>query len=90
MTALSLKAARFLEANALSLCVYGSVGDHEVTYRLSNGSTWTLSRREAARIGHPRWAYEKAPDQRLSAVRVAELELLDRLQAEILLPSDMA
>jgi hypothetical protein len=50
----SLKAARFLEANARSPVVYGSVGAHDCVYRLADGSSWTFSRREARELGHPR------------------------------------
>lgn len=89
MTSLSLKASRFIEANSSSLCVYGSVDDHTVTYRLSDSSSWTFSRREAAQLGHPRWAYIKAPDQRLSTVRIEELKLLEKLQREAAMRSDL-
>jgi hypothetical protein len=53
----SLKAARFLEANARSPVVYGSVSAHQCVYRLEDGSSWTFSRREARELGHPRWAH---------------------------------
>jgi hypothetical protein len=54
---LSLKASRFLAANAHSPVVYGSVEAHSCTYRLADGSTWTFQRREASALGHPRWAH---------------------------------
>ena len=57
---MSLKASRFLDANARSPVVYGSVEAHSCTYRLADGSTWTFSRREASQIGHPRWAHLEA------------------------------
>jgi hypothetical protein len=54
---MSLKVSRFIEANARSPVVYGSVDGLTCTYRLADGSSWTLSRRECREIGHPRWAH---------------------------------
>jgi hypothetical protein len=54
---MTLKAHRFSEANATSPVVYGGVDKHLCTYRLADGSVWTFSRREAATLGHPRWAH---------------------------------
>jgi hypothetical protein len=53
----SLKVARFLEANAASPVVYGSVTDNGCTYRLATGQTFHLSRKECREIGVPRWAH---------------------------------
>ena len=82
MTAISLKAHRFMLASERSPVVYGSVDTHLVTYRLQDGSTWTFNRREAAQIGHPNWAYLKAPDKRLITQRHEEMELLKKVEAE--------
>jgi hypothetical protein len=60
VTAISLKAHRFMEANERLAVVYGSVDDHCCTFRLEDGSAWTFSRREAAKLGHPRWAHMEA------------------------------
>ena len=57
---MSLKASRFLEANARSPVVYGGVDARSCTYRLADGSVWTFSRREAREIGQPRWAHLEA------------------------------
>lgn len=55
---MSFKVFRFLDANARSAVVYGSVTDDGgCAYRLADGSLWTLSRKESAEIGHPRWAH---------------------------------
>lgn len=51
------KADRFLEANRRSPVVYCGIDEHSVTYRLSNGSVWNFSRREAREIGAPRFAH---------------------------------
>jgi hypothetical protein len=53
----SLKVARFLDANARSPVVYFNGEGVGVTYRLSDGSVWTMSKREARDIGQPRWAH---------------------------------
>ena len=80
---LSLKAHRFLEANRKSPVVYGSVDDHVVTYRLSDGSTWTLPRREARAIGQPKWAHLEVQRRRaLLRHGKEERELLTRLERE--------
>ena len=57
---MSLKAHRFVEANARSPVIYCGVDDHCCTYRLADGSSWTFSRREASVIGQPRWAHLEA------------------------------
>ena len=54
---MSLKVARFLEANARSAVVYGSVERDGCVYRLADGSSWRLSLKEGREIGHPRWAH---------------------------------
>jgi hypothetical protein len=90
MTAISLKAHRFMEANRRHPAVYCSVEDHLCTYRLSDGSTWTFNRREAATIGHPLWAYLKVPDRRVISNRQEEIALLEKLEREALLPSPLA
>ena len=54
---MSLKASRFLDANRRFPVVYMSVESHLCTYRLSDGSTWTFSRREARELGMPRIAH---------------------------------
>ena len=55
---MSLKAARFLEANATSPVVYGSVMDNGgCVYRLRDGSAWTLTAKECRDVGQPRWAH---------------------------------
>ena len=82
MTAISLKAHRFTIANERSPVVYGSVDEHLCTFRLQDGTTWTFSRREAATMGHPRWAYLKAPDNRVIRARKEELELLEKVERE--------
>ena len=57
---MSLKASRFLEANARSPVVYCGIEAHTCTYRLADGSVWTFSRREAREIGIPRFAHLEA------------------------------
>jgi hypothetical protein len=92
---MTLKTHLFLEANARSPVVYGSVDGNRCTYRLRDGSVWTLSRREAAGIGHPRWAhleasYRAAVIERewhapaIKEYRANERALLDKLSAEAL------
>lgn len=54
---MTLKASQFLSANARSAVVYFGAEGGGVTYRLADGSTWKLSRREARKIGQPRWAH---------------------------------
>lgn len=92
MTSLSLKAYRFLEANATSLVVYGGVGEHTCTYRLEDGTSWTLSRREAREIGHPRWAHieQARAKKHLGQHRKEEMNLLARLEREARMRSDLA
>jgi hypothetical protein len=53
----TLKTSRFLVANSRSAVVYFSCEGGGVTYRLADGSVWTLSKREAREIGAPRWAH---------------------------------
>lgn len=74
-----------MERNETSPVVYGSVDDHLVTFRLSDGSAWSFSRREVAAMGHPKWAYLKAPDQRVTSARLEELELLVKVEREALI-----
>jgi hypothetical protein len=56
----SFKAHRFSEANRTSPVIYCGLDDTTCTYRLLDGSSWTFSRKEAARLGHPRWAHLEA------------------------------
>jgi hypothetical protein len=56
----SLRAFRFLAANALSPVVYVGVDANCCTYRLSDGSTWRFSIRESREIGVPRFAHLEA------------------------------
>lgn len=57
---MSLKASRFLDANARSPVVYASIETRLCTYRLEDGSTWTFNRREARELGCPRFAHLEA------------------------------
>ena len=90
MTAITLKMHRFTEANRKSPAVYCGVDTHVCTFRLENGTTWTFSRREAANIGHPNWAYIKVPDQRLIRQRHEEMELLRKVEREAMRGSPLA
>jgi hypothetical protein len=54
---MTLKADRFITANGLSPVVYLGIGDHTVTYRLADNTSWTFSRREARELGQPRLAH---------------------------------
>jgi hypothetical protein len=53
----TLRVAQFLRANARSAVVYFNGEGQGVTYRLADGSVWQLSRHEARKLGHPRWAH---------------------------------
>lgn len=88
---LSLKASRFLDANARSPVVYGSVDEHLFTYRLADGSTWVFPRREARAIGHPRWAHMEVQRRRaLIRHEKEERELLKKVEREALMPSALS
>jgi hypothetical protein len=53
----TLRAKLFLEANARSPVVYGSV-ENGCVYRLADGSRWHLSHKDCRALGRqPRWAH---------------------------------
>jgi hypothetical protein len=79
MTAISLKAHRFMEANETSGVVYASVDDTCCVYRLKDGSTWRLSFRESEQVGYPRFAHLP---RALREHRREELKLLARVERE--------
>jgi hypothetical protein len=54
---MTLKADRFIAANAKSPVVYGSCDADGCTYRLADGSRWQLNRNDCQAVGHPRWAH---------------------------------
>jgi len=86
MTALSLKAYRFMEANEKSGVVYASIDDNCCVYRLANGSTWRLSYKESELVGYPKFAHLPMA---LRRHRNEELELLKRVEREARRPSDL-
>jgi hypothetical protein len=56
-------ARRFLQANAQSPVVYGSVigdGGRGVMYRLADGTVWKLTRQDCLHVRQPRWAMFEA------------------------------
>lgn len=81
----SLKADRFVKANARSPVVYCSVDSHIVTYRLADGSAWSLPRREARSIGWPRFAHLEER-RTLIRHRKEERELLEKIGKEAAQP----
>jgi hypothetical protein len=87
MTAISLKAHRFMEANERHGVVYASVDEHCCVYRLSSGSTWRLSFKESEQVGYPRFAH--LPHV-LAKHRKDELEILEKLEREAQMRSDLA